>query len=120
MKEKIIKILESQFSVVEYEDPDTGFTESTTIDVLTTDEFPDIVDKLEILVNQEVERRIAERMPTKGESHKKIFELCAMPDNLGKGLRGVISAPMKYEIFDEWIRSRLTNPGEQKTKGGGE
>lgn len=62
MKEKIIKILESQFSVVEYEDPDTGFTESTTIDVLTTDEFPDIVNKLEILVNQEVEKRIAERM----------------------------------------------------------
>jgi len=49
MKEKIIKILESQFSVVEYEDPDTGFTESTTIDVLTTDEFPDIVDKLKYL-----------------------------------------------------------------------
>ena len=73
------------------------------------------------LINQEVEKRIAERLPTKGESHKKIFELCAMPDNLGKGLRGVISAPMKYEIFDEWIRSRLTNPGNsQKTEGGGE
>jgi len=111
MKEKIIKILESQFSVVEYEDPDTGFTESTTIDVLTTDEFPDIVDKLEILVNQEVERRIKERMPSE-------VELVAERDK--PRLRGdeVYENGFKLGFYKACLfyRSRLT----QKTEGGGE
>ena len=114
MKEKIIKILESQFSVVEYEDPDTGFTESTTIDVLTTDEFPYIVDKLEILVNQEVERRIKERMLSDEDiidfallyvNHKSL-----LPANKGL-IKDAIIIGMKE------LRSRLT-PQVEKTEGG--
>ena len=116
MKEKIIKILESQFSVVEYEDPDTGFTESTTIDVLTTDEFPDIVNKLEILVNQEVEKRIAERMPSEEEIEKHF----TTPHYHYE--KGHYYKVRKDRIFGaNWLRSRLTNPGvndSQKTEGG--
>lgn len=118
MKEKIIKILESQFSVVEYEDPDTGFTESTTIDVLTTDEFPDIVDKLEILVNQEVEKRIAERMPSevlRGFFHELIQAGRDMNDRDRLGLP-YLTYDMYFMDFEYRFRSRLT----QKTEGGGE
>ena len=114
MKEKIIKILESQFSVVEYEDPDTGFTESTTIDVLTTDEFPDIVDKLEILVNQEVEKRIAERMPSNEDIQKYMEQT--------RYCNGEFA--MDEQTFYEgakWLRSRLTpqvTPQVEKKEGG--
>lgn len=128
MKEKIIKILESQFSVVEYEDPDTGFTESTTIDVLTTDEFPDIVDKFEILVNQEVEKRIAERMPVliKYWSRRRVVddpdleELLRLDDlfeSIYQANRRIdfgMAADMGMEcVIKEIFRSRLT-----KTEGG--
>ena len=104
MKEKITKILESQFSVVEYEDPDTGFTESTTIDVLTTDEFPDIVDKLEILVNQEVERRIAERMPSPSDKLKGLREY--QFNIRGRHEKDYITEDFLEGV--EWLRSRLT------------
>lgn len=109
MKEKIIKILESQFSVVEYEDPDTGFTESTTIDVLTTDEFPAIVGQIELLINQEVEKRIAERMPTIEDEERNVFKF--------SGNRS-LSSSYFTGFFDacKWLRSRLA----QKTEGGGE
>lgn len=122
MKEKIIKILESQFSVVEYEDPDTGFTESTTIDVLTTDEFPDIVDKLEILVNQEAEKRIAERMPS--DEEVQIAQSEYENEEMEYGRR--VSPTYCFKDFmagADWLRSRLTKPGaetSQKTEGGGE
>ena len=46
-------------------------------------------------------------MPTKIEAQKKIFEICSQPDSLGKGIGGVISTPMKLEMFDEWFRSRM-------------
>ena len=137
MKEKIIKILESQFSVVEYEDPDTGFTESTTIDVLTTDEFPDIVDKLEILVNQEVERRIAETVAGKFiavEIEKRIADRFPGKEEILKYFNNHFNCYTDVTIRDyetteiamtniavlkmfEWLRSRLTNDS-QKTEGG--
>jgi hypothetical protein len=126
MKEKIIKILESQFSVVEYEDPDTGFTESTTIDVLTTDEFPDIVDKLEILVNQEVEKRIAERMPSEMTleeaeiAAKETDYACFAVEPEGNEINFADAAAFYLEGWNA-CRSRLTNPGvkdSQKTEGG--
>ena len=84
--------------------------------------FSDIEGKIENLVNQEVERRIKERMPTKIDAQKKIFEICSHPDNIGKGLRGIISTPMKLEMYDEWYRSRLTpqvTPQVQKEGGEG-
>ena len=115
MKEKIIKILESQFSVVEYEDPDTGFTESTTIDVLTTDEFPDIVDKLEILVNQEVEKRIAERMPSE-EDAQNAESRYEDEQNEDKLRFDTEYCYRDYMNVWEDCRSRLS----QKTEGGGE
>lgn len=137
MKEKIIKILESQFSVVEYEDPDTGFTESTAIDVLTTDEFPDIVDKLEILVNQEVERRIAETVAGKFiavEIEKRIADRFPGKEEILKYFNNHFNCYTDVTIRDyetteiamtniavlkmfEWLRSRLIN---QKTEGGEE
>ena len=144
MKEKIIKILESQFSVVEYEDPNTGFTESTTIDVLTTDEFPDIVDKLEILVNQEVERRIAETVAGKFiavEIEKRIADRFPSKEEILKYFNNHFNCYTDVTIRDyetteiamtniavlkmfEWLRSRLTcseKPNNsQKTEGGGE
>lgn len=132
MKEKIIKILESQFSVVEYEDPDTGFTESTTIDVLTTDEFPDIVDKLEILVNQEVEKRIAETVAGKFiavEIEKRIADRFPSKEEILKYFNNHFNCYTDVTIRDyetteiamtniavlkmfEWLRSRLVS---QKT-----
>ena len=90
-------------------------------------DIPGLIADIEHLVNQEVEKRIKERMPTKIDAQKKIFEICSHPDNIGKGLRGIISTPMKLEMYDEWYRSRLTpqvtpqdTPQEQKTEGGGE
>ena len=113
MKEKIIKILESQFSVVEYEDPDTGFTESTTIDVLTTDEFPDIVDKHEHLVNQEVEKRIAERMPSEEEINHEAADRFA--DKKTGHVKPHLWATFRSGA--KWYRSRLTNQKQEDNNG---
>lgn len=82
--------------------------------------FGDIEGKIEHLVNQEVERRIKERMPS-DELIEEIQE---------KSLIEYENAPIceidYYSGFEDgckWLRSRLTNPGvndSQKTEGGGE
>lgn len=75
-----------------------------------------VVSKLEHLVNQEVEKRIAERMPS-DELIEEIQE---------KSLLEYENAPIceidYYSGFEDgvkWLRSRLTNPGDsQGTEGG--
>lgn len=98
IKEQIIEILESDYC-------DGGPT------------LGSIADKIENLVNQEAERRIKERMLSDEDiidfalfyvNHKSL-----LPANKGL-IKDAIIIGMKE------LCSRLTNPGEQKTEGGGE
>ena len=108
MKEKIIEILKSSLRTFAYIDPVTGERRTAQESAIPEDQFPKIAaEQLEPLINQEVERRIAERMP----SEKAITR----------------EADLLYskEIFIvacEWLRSRLTcseKPNNsQKTEGG--
>ena len=96
IKEQIIEILESDYC-------DGGPT------------LGSIADKIENLVNQEVERRIKERMPSEEESKKEADELF---EGTNREFRKGMYSGFLFGI--QWLRSRLTNPGEQKTEGGGE
>lgn len=70
------------------------------------------------LVNQEVDRRIAERMPSEEEIEKNF----TTPHYHYE--KGHYYKVRKDRIFGaKWLRSRLTNPGvndSQKTEGGEE
>lgn len=79
----------------------------------------------ESIVNQEVEKRIKERMPSDDErhaaasehEHKESFGYSEM-DKLTGLYRNI-----DFEAGADWACSRLTNPGvndSQKTEGGGE
>jgi hypothetical protein len=99
IREQIIEILESDYC-------DGGPT------------IGSIADKIKQLVNQEVERRIKERMPSE-EEIEKAFTTEHYYWEQGRHYR-----VRKDRIFGaKWLRSRLTNPGandSQKTEGGGE
>jgi uncharacterized protein YydD (DUF2326 family) len=75
---------------------------------------------IESLINQEVEKRIAERMPSEEEINKQA-EQAAQRDTKD-GRIGIIIDSTYYGVFCdalEWLRSRLTNPeSSQKTEGG--
>ena len=78
--------------------------------------FSDIEGKIENLVNQEVEKRIAERMPSEAEKRAKARHLFV------DGLNVLFAC----EEYDKWLRSRLTpqvtpqvTPQEQKEGGEG-
>jgi len=80
--------------------------------------FSDIEGKIENFVNQEVEKRIAERMPT--ENDKRIG---------ADRLFGELTTNFKEGMYSgfffgcDFIRSRLTcsgKPNNLKTEGGGE
>ena len=77
-------------------------------------------EQLESLINQEVEKRIAERMPSEEEINKQA-EQAAQRDTKD-GRIGIIIDSTYYGVFCdalEWLRSRLTNPeSSQKTEGG--
>jgi len=79
-----------------------------------------IIDMIEPLINQEVEKRIAERMPSEEEINKQA-EQAAQRDTKD-GRIGIIIDSTYYGVFCdalEWLRSRLTNPeSSQKTEGG--
>ena len=103
MKEKIIKILRN------YSDFDEENQKESQ-------EFNDMAGNFEKLINQEVERRIKERMPSEewiASDARKRFT-----SNTG------FFESAKYQGFigcGKWLRSRLTNPGvndSQKTEGG--
>lgn len=77
---------------------------------------------IESLINQEVEKRIKERMPSEEEINKQAEQ--AMQRDTKDGRIGIIIDSTYYGVFCdalEWLRSRLTNPeSSQKTEGGGE
>ena len=68
-----------------------------------------IIDMIEPLINQEVEKRIAERMPSEEEINKQA-EQAAQRDTKD-GRIGIIIDSTYYGVFCdalEWLRSRLT------------
>jgi len=77
-------------------------------------------EQLESIINQEVEKRIAERMPSEEEINKQAEQ--AMQRDTKDGRIGIIIDSTYYGVFCdalEWLRSRLTNPeSSQKTEGG--
>ena len=79
-----------------------------------------IIDMIEPLINQEVEKRIKERMPSEEEINKQAEQ--AMQRDTKDGRIGIIIDSTYYGVFCdalEWLRSRLTNPeSSQKTEGG--
>lgn len=90
MKEKIRKILTIDRGVV-YGD------------------FPGLIAYLEALFNQEVEKRIAERMPSEGEiiDESDDYGQRHDEDNYGYSIYGITSTAFKKGA--EWFRSRLTS-----------
>ena len=103
MKEKIHKILKTQFELLFERQP--SLMEDTWLNNTT--------NRLEPLINQEVAKRITERMPSEEEVDKKSYHACMMPDKNGEPEpdRGMYDA---YIWGVNWLRSRLT----QKTEGG--
>ena len=87
MKEKIIKILRK------YSDFDED-------DHKESQEFNSMTGDFEKLINVEVEKRIAERMPSEAEKRAKARHLFV------DGLNVLFAC----EEYDKWLRSRLTNP----------
>ena len=76
--------------------------------------------EFEHLVNQEVERRIAERMPSEEEIETQA--IIKMQRDTKDGRIGILIDGTYADVFidaSEWLRSRLTNDS-QKTEGGGE
>ena len=68
-----------------------------------------IIDMIEPLINQEVEKRIAERMPSEEEINKQAEQ--AMQRDTKDGRIGIIIDSTYYGVFCdalEWLRSRLT------------
>ena len=76
-------------------------------------DIPGLIADIEHLVNQEVERRIKERMPSEEESKKEADELF---EGTNREFRKGMYSGFLFGI--QWLRSRLTNPGDQKTEGG--
>lgn len=106
MKEKIIEILQER----EY------------YNELYRPFFPAIVEQFKPLIDAEVERRIAERMPSDVVSSNAALDYCAYPDIDGEPQFNEAEG-RGFQAGIEWLRSRLTNPGvidSQKTEGGGE
>jgi len=80
-----------------------------------------IIDMIEPLINQEVEKRIAERMPSEEEINKQA-EQAAQRDTKD-GRIGIIIDSTYYGVFCdalEWLRSRLTCSEKPNNSKGGE
>jgi len=111
MKEKIPEELRKEFEqAVLNADLDHWMVDN---DRQFLDKIWDAVDKL---FNQEVEKRIAERMPSEEEINKQAEQ--AMQRDTKDGRIGIIIDSTYYGVFCdalEWLRSRLT----QKKEGGG-
>ena len=88
IREQIIEILESDYC-------DGGPT------------IGSIADKIGHLVNQEVERRIKERMPSE-EEQDKWADYCAGNTTSDHSKAVVYKAALS--LGATWLRSRLTNP----------
>lgn len=114
MKEKIQKWLTDSTVTV-----DDSYGGARTVIIAEPDDILELAQELEPIVNQEVEKRIAERMPSE-ELIEEIQE---------KSLLEYEDAPIceldYYSGFEDgakWLRSRLTCSGKpnnsQKTEGG--
>ena len=80
-----------------------------------------IIDMIEPLINQEVEKRIAERMPSDEEINKQAEQ--AMQRDTKDGRIGIIIDSTYYGVFCdalEWLRSRLTCSEKPNNSKGGE
>ena len=90
------------------------FTESDCATVrdeicLRIDQSQFTADEAEDYINQEVEKRIAERMPSEEEINKQAEQ--AMQRDTKDGRIGIIIDSTYYGVFCdalEWLRSRLT------------
>jgi hypothetical protein len=116
MKEKIIKALKSEL--------DTAWdVNGHLVYVIYDGDIPDVASKIEPLINQEVERRIAERMPSDEERHIAASEY-EHKESMGYSEMDKLTGLYRnidFEAGADWACSRLTNPGDsQKTEGGGE
>lgn len=126
MKEKIIEILKSSLRAFAYIDPVTGESRSAQESAIPEDQFPKIAAELEPLINQEVEKRIKERMPDinieEAEKMAKATDYaCFAVESPGNPINFADAASF---FFEGWYacRSRLTcseKPNNsQKTEGG--
>ena len=122
MKEKITEILKK------YEDIELAYqydvaTEEEALKNKATPES--IADEIMRLVNQEVEKRIADRMPSDEERHIAASEY-EHKESMGYSEMDKLTGLYRnidFEAGADWACSRLTNPGvndSQKTEGGGE
>ena len=96
MKEKIIKILRK------YSDFDED-------DHKESQEFNSMTGDFEKLINVEVEKRIAERMPSEEEIGNSVLDYCANPTEDG-GVDFDQKQGYSFQCGVDWLRSRLTNP----------
>jgi len=92
---------------------------------LQIDQSQFTADEAEEHINQEVERRIAERMPSDEERHIAASEY-EHKESMGYSEMDKLTGLYRnidFEAGADWACSRLTNPGvndSQKTEGGGE
>jgi hypothetical protein len=124
MKEKIIEILKSSLRAFAYIDPVTGESRSAQESAIPEDQFPKIAAELEPLINQEVERRIGERIT---EDKFKIAIVANLPW-LIKSARGKTQYPyvsghahteIEKHLSDDlwmWLRSRILAAIDAKKK----
>jgi len=102
------------------------FTESDCATVrdeicLRIDQSQFTADEAEDYINQEVEKRIAERMPSEEEIKKQAEQ--AMQRDTKDGRIGIIIDSTYYGVFCdalEWLRSRLTCSEKPNNSKGGE
>ena len=130
MKEKIIKILKShsyhhtegvgvksQFKYL----AEIAFECCADEIMLALDQSKFTADEAEEHINQEVEKRIKERMPSEEEIDSAAYHYGQFPDLDGMMIHDG-EAQVTFAEGAEWLRSRLTTPGvndSQKTEGGG-
>ena len=79
----------------------------------------EIAIQVEQLVNQEVERRIAERMPSDEDIRLEFPIGGTFKMRYNSDYAESIKENQSKRLGAFWLRSRLTNPGDsQKTEGG--
>lgn len=87
---------------------------------LRIDQSQFTADEAEEQINQEVEKRIKERMPSEEEIETQA--IIKMQRDTKDGRIGILIDGTYADVFidaSEWLRSRLTNSGDsQKTEGG--
>ena len=87
----------------------------------------DIINMIEPLINQEVEKRIRERMPSEEEIMRRVRNRKDYLRELGYPTQVLVKYGDAIIETIEWLRSRLTpqvtpqdTPQVEKTEGGGE